>query len=135
MDSTFGGRDCLNTADFSQAAIHELVERALWLKRKGPRPLLAGQVVGLIFFNPSLRTKTSLCSGIAQLGGTAIDLPAGQSTYAFEFADGVVMDGATQEHIKEAAPVLAQYCHALGVRASELITRGSAAADSSATWA
>jgi N-acetylornithine carbamoyltransferase len=97
--------------------------------------LLTGQVVGLVFFNPSLRTKTSLVSGIAQLGGTAIDLPAGQSTYAFEFEEGVVMDGATQEHIKEAAPVLAQYCHALGVRASELITRGSAAAAASATWA
>src|SRR5438067_1552033 len=93
----FAGRDFLNTADFTQAEIYELIERALWLKRNGYRPLLAGQVLGLIFFNPSLRTKTSLVAGVARLGGTAIDLPVGQGTYAFEFGEGVVMDGATQE--------------------------------------
>jgi N-acetylornithine carbamoyltransferase len=131
----FAGRDFLNTADYTQDEIRELVERALWLKRSGYRPLLSGQVVGLVFFNPSLRTKTSLVSGISRLGGTAIDLPVGQSTYAFEFEDGVVMDGATQEHIKEAAPVIAQYCDAIGVRSSELVTRGNEAGDSSATWA
>ncbi|HUS13573.1 MAG TPA: N-acetylornithine carbamoyltransferase [Chloroflexia bacterium] len=131
----FQGRHFLNTADFPQEAIQELAEQALALKRAGPRPLLAGQVIGMVFFNPSLRTKTSLASGVAQLGGTAIDLPVGQGTYAFEFEDGAVMDGATQEHIKEAAPVLSQYCHAIGVRSSELITRGNAAADSSGTWA
>ncbi|HMA34934.1 MAG TPA: N-acetylornithine carbamoyltransferase [Chloroflexia bacterium] len=134
--TAFAGRDFLNTADFSQAEFVELVERALYLKQTGPHPtLLAGLVVGMIFFNPSLRTKTSLASGVAQLGGTTIDLPVGQGTYAFEFAEGAVMDGATQEHIKEAAPVLSQYCHALGVRSSELVTRGDTAAASSATWA
>lgn len=131
----FTGRDFLNTADYTQAEIRELVERALWLKQTGYRPLLAGQVLGMVFFNPSLRTKTSLAAGVARLGGTAVDLPVGQSTYAFEFRDGVVMDGETQEHIKEAAPVLAQYCDALGVRSSELITRGNVVGDSSATWA
>ena len=122
------GRSFLNTAEFPQQAIHELVNRALKLKRQHEdedRPLLKGLVVGMVFFNPSLRTKTSMASGIARLGGTAIDLTAGQSTYAFEFEDGVVMDGATQEHIKEAAPVLSQYCDAIAVRSSELITRGS----------
>ncbi len=130
------GCDFLNTADFSQQAFLELVDRALRLKREGyARPLLSGAVLGMVFFNPSLRTKTSLASGVARLGGTTIDLTVGQGTYAFEFEEGVVMNGATQEHIKEAAPVLSQYCDALGVRASELITSGSKAADPSATWA
>ncbi len=132
----FRGHDFLNTADFPVEAIQELVERALLLKRRGPDlPLLQGMVVGMLFFNPSLRTKTSLAAGVARLGGTALDLGAGQSTYNFEFEEGAVMDGSTQEHIKEAAAVLAQYCDLLAVRSSELITHGSSAADSSATWA
>jgi hypothetical protein len=38
---------------------------------------------------------------VARLGGTCIDLTVGQGTYTFEFEEGVVMDGPTQEHIKE----------------------------------
>jgi len=132
----FRGHDFLNTADFPVEAIQELVDRALLLKRRGPDlPLLQGQIIGMLFFNPSLRTKTSLAAGVARLGGTAIDLAGGQGTYNFEFEEGTVMDGSTQEHIKEAAPVLAEYCDLLAVRSSELITHGSTAADSSATWA
>lgn len=132
----FRGSNFLNTADLPQEAFVELVERALRLKQEGfGRKLLLDQVVGMVFFNPSLRTKTSLASGVARLGGTAIDLAVGQNTYAFEYEEGAVMDGPTQEHIKEAAPVLSQYCDAIGVRSSELVTSGSKAADSSATWA
>jgi N-acetylornithine carbamoyltransferase len=132
----FTGKDFLNTAELPQEAFLELVERAVALKAEGyKRPLLQGAVLGMVFFNPSLRTKTSLASGVARLGGTTIDLTVGQSTYAFEFEEGVVMDGATQEHIKEAAPVVAEYCDVVGVRSSELITRGSAVGNSSATWA
>jgi N-acetylornithine carbamoyltransferase len=130
------GQHFLNTADFPQEVVVELVERALALKREGAdRQLLRGLVVGMLFFNPSLRTKASLAAGVARLGGTAIDLGGGSGTYVFEFRDGVVMDGATQEHIKEAAPVISQYCDAIAVRASELITTGTSAADASATWA
>ncbi len=133
---SFRGRDFLNTADFPQEAIQDLVERALLLKQQGfDRQLLKGKVVGLVFFNPSLRTKASMASGVARLGGTALDLSAGQGMYNFEFADGAVMDGATQEHIKEAAAVLSQYCDAIGVRSSELITTGNNKGDVSATWA
>ena len=132
----FTGQDFLNTAELPQEAFLELVERSMVLKREGyRRPLLRDKVLGMVFFNPSLRTKTSLASGVARLGGTTIDLAVGQSTYAFEFEEGVIMDGPTQEHIKEAAPVLAQYCDAIGVRSSELVTSGSAIGDSSATWA
>jgi N-acetylornithine carbamoyltransferase len=133
---TLVGSDFLNTAEMPQEMFQELVERALRLKRAGfDRQLLKGMVVGMLFFNPSLRTKASLASGVARLGGTALDLSAGSGTYSFEFEEGVVMDGATQEHIKEAAPVISQYCDAIGVRSSELITHGASAADSSSTWA
>ncbi len=129
---SFAGKDYLNSAEMPQEAFVELVERALSLKQEGyGRQLLRGIVVGMVFFNPSLRTKTSLGAGIARMGGTALDL---SGTYVFEFEDGVVMNGATQEHIKEAAPVLAEYCDALGVRSSELITTSGKTSNSSATW-
>ena len=128
------GRHFLDTTEWSQEEFVALVDRALALKQGRWRPSLAGAVMGLIFFNPSLRTKASLASGVAQLGGITIELNPGQNTYAFEFRDGVVMDGPTQEHIREAAPVLGRYCHVLGVRASELITRDAGTAATSA-WA
>lgn len=129
---TFEGKDFLNTAEFPQEAFRELVERALALKQAGyGSALLRGTVLGMVFFNPSLRTKASLASGVARLGGTTIDL---SGSYTFEFEEGAVMDGATQEHIKEAAPVISQYCDAIGVRSSELITGGSKVADTSDTW-
>jgi N-acetylornithine carbamoyltransferase len=131
----FRGQHFLNTAEWPQEAFRELVERALALKREGfERQLLKGQVVGMVFFNPSLRTKASLAAGVARLGGTAIDLSGGQGTYAFEYEEGAIMDSATQEHVKEAAPVISQYCDAIGVRSSELITHGSQAAEASDTW-
>jgi N-acetylornithine carbamoyltransferase len=130
---SFAGSDFLNTAEIPQEAFVELMERALRLKQAGfDDTLLKGLVVGMVFFNPSLRTKTSIASGVARLGGTAIDL---SGSYTFEFQDGVVMDGVTQEHIKEGAPVIAQYCDAIAVRSSELITSGLNAANSSDTWA
>ena len=83
------GRHFLNTTDFTQAEFVELVDRALALKQGRWRPSLAGVVMGMIFFNPSLRTKASLASGVAQLGGTTIELSPGQNTYAQskEFAE------------------------------------------------
>lgn len=131
-ETSFYGKNFLNAADFTPEAFRELVERALSLKNEGyDKQLLRGVVVGMMFFNPSLRTKASLSSGVARLGGTTIDLGAGSGAYNFEFNDGVTMDGVTQEHIKEAAPVIAQYCDAIAVRCSELITKGNQAAETS----
>jgi N-acetylornithine carbamoyltransferase len=135
-DTSFYQKHFLNAADFTPEAFRDLVERALSLKQEGyEQQLLKGVVVGMMFFNPSLRTKASLSSGVARLGGTTIDLGGGTGAYNFEFNEGVVMNGATQEHIKEAAPVIAQYCDAIAVRCSELITKGNQAADTSHTYA
>lgn len=131
-DTSFYQKHFLNAADYTPEAFRELVERALSLKHDGfEKQLLRGVVVGMMFFNPSLRTKASLSSGVARLGGTTIDLGGGSGAYNFEFNEGVVMDGVTQEHIKEAAPVIAQYCDAIAVRCSELITKGNQAAETS----
>ena len=72
--------------------------------------------LGLLFFNPSLRTRTSMELAAIQLGAHATTLVAGQGTWQIEWRDGVVMDGPEAEHIREAIGVLSQYYDALGVR-------------------
>jgi N-acetylornithine carbamoyltransferase len=116
------GRNFLNTADFTLEEIGGLIELALQMKRGEVRKSLAGKILTTLFFNPSVRTRVSFAAAMFHLGGMAIELTPGQGSWSFEFGEGVVMDGATIEHIKEAAPVLSRYCHAIAVRSSELVT-------------
>jgi N-succinyl-L-ornithine transcarbamylase len=76
----------------------------------------AGKTLGLIFMNPSLRTRISTQKAGRLLGMDVIVMNADRDSWALEFADGAVMDGATVEHIRDAAPVLGQYFDILGVR-------------------
>ena len=78
---------------------------------------LAGRILGLLFFNPSLRTLASMQAAMARLGGSSIVLTPGTGTWKLETRDGVVMDGEAAEHVREAIPVLAGYVDALGIRA------------------
>ncbi|HLW23531.1 MAG TPA: N-acetylornithine carbamoyltransferase [Steroidobacteraceae bacterium] len=83
-----------------------------------PEPrALAGRILGLLFFNPSLRTLASFQTAMARLGGTAFVITPGQGTWQLETRSGAVMSGAAAEHVREAIPVLASYADALGVRA------------------
>ncbi|NBC16643.1 MAG: N-acetylornithine carbamoyltransferase [Bacteroidetes bacterium] len=75
-----------------------------------------GKSIALMFFNPSLRTRTSMELAATQLGAHATTLVAGQGTWSFAWDEGVVMDGAEAEHINEAVGVLSRYYDALGVR-------------------
>ena len=80
------------------------------------RPLLGRAVAGL-FFDPSLRTHTSMEVATGRCGAHFVYLQGGEGTWKMEFDEGVVMDGATAEHVKEAAPVLSTYADILAVRA------------------
>ena len=75
-----------------------------------------GRSLGLLFFNPSLRTRTSMELAGAHLGAHVTTLNIGQGTWGFAWEDGVVMDGDAAEHIREAVGVLSRYYDALGVR-------------------
>src|SRR5208282_2404377 len=69
--------------------------------------------------NPSLRTQVSCEVATASLGGHPITLSLGAGgggTWGMEAVEGVVMDGAAAEHLKEAVPVLGRFCAALGLR-------------------
>ncbi|HVR81713.1 MAG TPA: N-acetylornithine carbamoyltransferase, partial [Luteimonas sp.] len=70
-----------------------------------------------VFFNPSLRTRTSFELGAFQLGGHAVVLQPGKDAWPIEFDLGTVMDGDAEEHIVEVAKVLSRYADMIGVRA------------------
>ena len=72
----------LNLIDLTAADLTGLLTEAARLKaghaRGIPTRSLSGKVVGLIFEKPSLRTRVSFESGVAQLGGTALYLPGNE---------------------------------------------------------
>lgn len=107
----------LTLADLSLGEIAELLDRAGRLERHPEPEALKGKVLALLFFNPSLRTLASFQAGMARLGGSTFVISPGQGTWILETRDGVVMDGAAAEHVREAIPVLAGYGDALGIRA------------------
>jgi N-acetylornithine carbamoyltransferase len=77
---------------------------------------LSGQSIALVFFNPSLRTRASMQVGIYELGGNAVMLEPGGTSWTLEHRDGAVMDADKTEHVTEFVRVLGRYCVALGVR-------------------
>jgi N-acetylornithine carbamoyltransferase len=107
----------LDLANFSREEILDLLALAERLHQNpGTRPL-AGKILGLVFFNPSLRTLASFQAGMSRLGGSSFVITPGQGTWQIETQLGAIMKGAAAEHIREGIPVLASYCDVLGVRA------------------
>lgn len=98
-------------------AIDVLIESALHFK-KDPRAsqIGKGKRIGLLFFNPSMRTRLSTQIAAQNLGMEAIVFNASKDGWSLEFEDGAIMNGSSVEHIKEAAPVLGKYFDILGVR-------------------
>jgi N-acetylornithine carbamoyltransferase len=110
-------KDFLTTGDWTRGELEGLIESARRWKRGGEvaRPL-AGRSVALVFFNPSLRTRASMQVGIYELGGNAVVLEPGGTSWTLEHREGVVMDGDKTEHVAEFVRVLGRYCAAIGVR-------------------
>ena len=98
--------------------INALVEQALHFKANpfAAKELGAGKRIGLLFMNPSLRTRLSTQISAANLGMEAIVFNVDKDGWALEFAEGAIMSGTKVEHIKDAAPVLGQYFDILCVR-------------------
>lgn len=107
----------LNTQDWSRADLDALLTQASLFKRNKLGDELKGKSIALVFFNPSLRTRTSFELGAFQLGGHAVVLAPGKDAWPIEFDLGTVMDGDTEEHIAEVAKVLSRYVDMIGVRA------------------
>jgi N-acetylornithine carbamoyltransferase len=110
-------KNFLDLADHPREAVLELLALAARLERHPEPQALAGRVLGLLFFNNSLRTLASFQSGMARLGGNSFVITPGSGTWQFETQIGAVMNGDRAEHVREGLPVLASYCDAVGIRA------------------
>lgn len=95
-----------------------LVREALALKETpySYQDLGKNKTLGLIFLNPSLRTRLSTQKAALNLGMNVMVMNMDKEGWALETRDGVVMNGSTVEHIREAAGVIGQYCDILGIR-------------------
>jgi N-acetylornithine carbamoyltransferase len=107
----------LNTQDWSRSELDALLAQASLFKHNRIGSELRGKSIALVFFNPSLRTRTSFEIGAFQLGGHAVVLQPGKDAWPIEFDLGTVMDGEAEEHIAEVAKVLSRYVDMIGVRA------------------
>jgi N-succinyl-L-ornithine transcarbamylase len=72
--------------------------------------------IGLLFLNPSMRTRLSTQIAAANLGMESIVFNVGAEGWALEFEDEAIMSGTTVEHVKDAAPILGKYFDILGIR-------------------
>ncbi|EYF00687.1 N-acetylornithine carbamoyltransferase [Chondromyces apiculatus] len=110
-------RHFLTTLDYSRDELQGLLDVAARMKAGRHDKTLEGKSIALLFFNPSLRTRTSFELGAHQLGMKAIVLEPGKGAWPIEFEDGGVMDGEPEEHVREVARVLSRYVDAIAVRA------------------
>lgn len=72
--------------------------------------------VGLLFLNPSMRTRLSTQIAAANLGMESIVFNVGAEGWTLEFEEEAIMSGTTVEHVKDAAPILGKYFDILGIR-------------------
>jgi N-succinyl-L-ornithine transcarbamylase len=98
--------------------INALVAEALKLKQNpyANQDLGKNKTLGLIFLNPSLRTRMSTQKAALNLGMNVMVLNIDKEGWALELKDGAIMNGSTVEHIREAASVMGQYVDIIGVR-------------------
>ena len=107
----------LSTGQLSKQELIQLIESAQRFKSGADQAKpLAGQSVALVFFNPSLRTRASMQVGIYELGGNAVVLEPGGTSWTLEHREHAVMDADKTEHVAEFVRVLGRYCVAIGVR-------------------
>lgn len=106
----------LDLAHLERDEVKDLLGLAARLQQNPDPHALAGKVLGLLFMNPSLRTLASFQSGMMRLGGSVYVVTPGQGTWQLETRPGAIMNGAAAEHVREAVPVLASYCDAIGIR-------------------
>src|SRR5215218_7873 len=98
--------------------IDALVKKALDYKTDPfkDRTLGANKRIGLLFLNPSMRTRLSTQIAAQNLGMEPIVFNVGQEGWALEFEDEAIMSGSTVEHVKDAAPIMGKYFDILAIR-------------------
>ena len=80
------------------------------------------KTLGLLFFNPSLRTRLSTQKAGRLLGMDVMVMNFSNEAWAIEYENETIMEGLRSEHVKEAAQVVSQYCDVVGIRAFATLT-------------
>src|SRR6201992_3577521 len=98
--------------------IDGLVKKALAYKADPfkDKSLGANRRIGLLFLNPSMRTRLSTQIAAQNLGMEAIVFNVSQDGWALEFEEEAIMSGTTVEHVKDAAPIMGKYFDILCIR-------------------
>ena len=98
--------------------INALVRKALAYKADPfiDKHLGINKRIGLLFLNPSLRTRISTQIAAENLGMQVITLNVDRDGWKLEFEEEAIMSGTSVEHVKDAAPILGNYFDILAVR-------------------
>ncbi|MDQ6860033.1 MAG: N-acetylornithine carbamoyltransferase [Verrucomicrobiota bacterium] len=103
-------------ADLGLEVVDQVLATAKTWKREPHRKHLQDKILGMVFFNPSLRTRASFEAVMLRGGGNAMVFEPGTGSWKLEDRIGAVMNEDRAEHLKEAVPVLSRFVDALGVR-------------------
>jgi len=100
------------------ANMDKLIQKAIMYKANPYKDKALGtnKRVGLLFLNPSMRTRLSTQIAAQNLGMEAIVFNLDKDGWKLEFEDGAIMNGSTVEHIRDAAPIMGAYFDVLCVR-------------------
>lgn len=109
-------KNFISAADVTD--IDQLVRSALAYKADPlkDRNLGANKRVGMLFLNPSMRTRLSTQIAAQNLGAEAIVFNVDKEGWALEFEEEAIMSGNTVEHVKDAAPIMGNYFDILCIR-------------------
>jgi N-succinyl-L-ornithine transcarbamylase len=99
--------------------LQKWVADAIKIKEKPLKHKKLGKnkTLGMLFFNPSLRTRLSTQKAALNLGMNVMVMNFTNEGWTLEFEDGAIMNQGASEHIKEAAAVVSQYCDIIAIRA------------------
>lgn len=113
------------TTTMNYTSIKDIDNLSQWVKealeiKKNPlknKQLGENKTLGMLFFNPSLRTRLSTQKAALNLGMNVMVMNFTNEGWTLEFEDGAIMNKGASEHIKEAAEVISQYCDIIAIRA------------------
>lgn len=100
-------------------SLSDWVKEAMEIKKDPLKNIEIGKnkTLGMLFFNPSLRTRLSTQKAALNLGMNVMVMNFTSEGWTLEFEDGAIMSQSASEHIKEAARVVSQYCDIIAIRA------------------
>ncbi|MCX6549272.1 MAG: acetylornithine carbamoyltransferase, partial [Acidobacteria bacterium] len=103
-------------SDLGPEGVRRVLAQAAEWKHARPGAIFTDRILGMVFFNPSLRTRASFEAAMLRHGGHAIVLEVGAGTWKLEDRDGAIMNADRAEHVREGVPVLGRYADLLAVR-------------------